>query len=44
MLMQTVKFQVVIAGILQKLTFGILGFSQPLSSKFPTGSWLFLWN
>lgn len=44
LLVQSVKFQVSIRGILQKLTFGILGCSQPLSSKFPTGSWLFFWN
>ena len=44
LLVQIVKLQVVISSILQKLTFGILGCSQPLSSKFPTGSWLFWWN
>lgn len=44
LVVQNVKFQVVIWGILQKLTFGIVGSSQPLSSKFPTGSWLFFWS
>lgn len=44
LLVQIVKLQVVISSILQKLTFGILGCSQPLSSKFPNGSWLFWWN
>ena len=44
LLVQIVKLQVVISSILQKLTFGILGCSQPLSSKFLTGSWLFWWN
>lgn len=44
LLVQSVKFQVVIWGILQKLTFGIVGSGQPLSSKFPTGSWLFFWS
>lgn len=43
-LAQTVRTRVLFSSILQKLTSGPVGHSQPLSSKFLTAPWLFLWH